>query len=44
VAPIDKLSIVFVIVLSVLFLGESLTWKAMLGSVLVVSGAILLAI
>lgn len=44
VAPLDKLSIVFVILLSVLFLGESLTWKAMLGSLLVLSGAILLAI
>lgn len=44
VAPIDKLSIVFVIVLSVLFLGESLTWKVMLGGLLVVSGAVLLAI
>ena len=44
VAPIDKLSIIFVIVLSVLFLGESLSWKVMLGGLLVVSGAILLAI
>ena len=44
VAPIDKLSIVFVIALSALFLGETLTWKTMLGGLLVVSGAVLLAI
>jgi transporter family protein len=44
VAPIDKLSVIFVIILSVLFLGESLTWKVMLGGLLIVSGAVLIAL
>jgi transporter family protein len=44
VAPIDKLSIVFVIAFAALFLGETITRKTMLGGLLVVSGAILLAI
>ena len=44
VAPIDKLSVVFVIVFAVLFLGERLTWKVGLGSALITAGAILMAI
>lgn len=44
VAPIDKLSVVFVIAFSVLFLGEALTWKTVLGGLLVVCGAIVLAL
>ena len=43
VAPIDKLSVAFVIVFAVLFLGEPLTWKVMLGGGLVVAGALVLA-
>ena len=44
VAPVDKMSIVFVIVFSVVFLGESFTWKTMLGSLLLTSGVLLLAV
>ena len=44
VAPVDKLSIVFVIALSTLFLGEALTWKTVLGGTLVVCGATILAL
>jgi transporter family protein len=43
VAPIDKLSVVFVIVLALLFLREPLTWKVFLGGGLVALGAITLA-
>ena len=43
VAPIDKLSVAFVIVLSILFLGEPLTWKLAIGGSLVVVGALVLA-
>lgn len=43
VAPIDKLSVVWVILLSVVFLGESLTWKTGIGAGLVAAGAVLLA-
>jgi len=44
VAPVDKLSIALVILFSLAFLGETLTWKAALGGLLVVSGVMLLAI
>ncbi len=44
VAPIDKLSVVLVVLFSVLFLGESLTWKLGLGALLVTAGAALMAL
>lgn len=44
VAPIDKLSVVLVIVLAILFLGEQLTLKTALGGLLVVAGSLVLAI
>jgi transporter family protein len=44
VAPVDKLSVVFVIVLAALFLGEPLTWKVFVGGSLVALGAVTLAI
>ncbi|XZF13416.1 EamA family transporter [Chitinophagaceae bacterium MMS25-I14] len=42
VAPVDKLSVALAIVLSVVFLGETLTWKAALGAGLIISGTIVL--
>ncbi len=44
VAPIDKLSVVFVIFLSLIFLGEKLTWKVGIGGALVAAGALVLAL
>ena len=44
VVALDRLSVVFVLVLAVLFLGEALTWKTGLGALLVSIGAILLAL
>jgi transporter family protein len=44
VAPIDKLSVVLVVLFAMLFLGERLTWKVGLGSMLITAGAILVAI
>ena len=44
VAPIDKLSVALVIVASVLFLGEKLTWGKMVGGILIVAGAIFVAL
>lgn len=44
VAPVDKLSVVFAIILAVIFLGEQLTWKVIVGGSLVAAGAILMAI
>ena len=43
VAPIDKLSVVLVVLFAVLFLGEKLTWKVGLGGALISAGAILMA-
>jgi len=42
VAPVDKLSVAFAIVLGVLFLGEPVTAKLVIGGILVVSGAMVL--
>jgi transporter family protein len=43
VAPIDKLSVVFVILLAWPILGETLTWRKGLGGALIAVGAIVLA-
>ena len=43
VAPVDKLSVVFVIVLAFLFLGEPLTWKVLSGAALILAGSIIMA-
>ena len=44
VAPIDKLSVALVILLAALFLGERLTWSKGLGGLLIVAGAITIAL
>ncbi len=44
VVAIDRLSIAFVLVLSILFLAEHLTLKAVVGIVLVIAGAIMLSV
>ena len=44
VAPIDKLSVVFVILLAALFLGEKLTWGKGIGVALIAAGAIVIAL
>lgn len=43
VAPVDKLSVVFAIVLAAIFLHEKLGWQHFVGGALIVSGAILIA-
>jgi transporter family protein len=43
VAPVDKLSVVFVLVFAALFLREPLTWQQWAGGLLIVAGAIILA-
>lgn len=43
VAPIDKLSVVFVILLAAWFLQEKMTMQHLFGGALVVSGAVVLA-
>lgn len=44
VAAIDRLSIVFVVVLATVFLSEAFTWKVGLGAALVALGAMLISI
>jgi transporter family protein len=41
VAPIDKSSLAMILVLSVLFLGEPLTWKSILGTTAIIAGTLL---
>ena len=42
VAPVDKLSLALTIILSVIFLGESLTLKTGIGALLIIAGTIML--
>lgn len=42
VAPIDKSSLALVIILSVLFLGEPLTWKVAVGALFIIGGTLIL--
>ena len=44
VAPVDRLSTVITIALSVIFLGETITWKLGLGALLIIGGSILVAL
>ncbi len=44
VAPIDKLSVALVIVFAILFLGEKLTFGKGVGGLLIVAGAIFIAL
>ena len=42
VAPVDKLSVVFVILFSSLFLGEALTMKTVVGGALILAGSLVI--
>jgi transporter family protein len=44
VAPVDKLSVVFVIVFAGVFLGEKITWIKAVGGLLIAAGAVVLAL
>jgi transporter family protein len=43
VAPIDKLSVVFVVIIAAAFLGERISWKTGLGALFISMGAALMA-
>ena len=43
VAPVDKLSVLFAIVLAIVFLGEDLSWKVAIGGGLIAAGSLVLA-
>jgi len=42
VAPVDKLSVALTIILSVVFLGEIVTWKVAAGAGLIITGTLVL--
>ena len=42
VAGVDKLSLALTIILAILFLGETLTWKTAVGAVLIIAGTLFL--
>jgi len=42
VSAIDRTSVVFVLIFSLLFLGTQFSWKALFGAALIVAGAILM--
>lgn len=44
VAPVDKLSVVFAIALAAVFLGERLVWQHWVGGLLIVGGAVVIAL
>ena len=44
VAPLDKLSVVFTVLLAALFLHESIDWKTLLGVTLIVGGALVMVL
>jgi transporter family protein len=43
VAPVDKLSVVFVLVFAAIFLGERITFGTVAGGLLIAAGAVILA-
>ena len=42
VAPVDKMSVAIAIILSVIFLGEAMTWKMAIGAGLIIGGTLVL--
>lgn len=44
VAPIDKLSVVFTIILAFIFLGETVNLKAIIGGLLIAAGTLVLVL
>jgi len=44
VAPIDKLSVVFVLIFSFIFLGETMDFKTIIGGLLIAAGALVLVL
>lgn len=44
VGALDRLSVVFIVILAAAFLGETLTWKSTTGALLITAGAILITL
>lgn len=44
VAAIDRLSVVFVVIFAILFLGEKLSWQTAIGALFITIGAVIMVI
>jgi len=44
VVPIDKCSLILTIVFAVIFLGETVTWKTILGGILLLAGTLIMVL
>ena len=44
VAPIDRLSVIFAVILAFLFLSETVSWKVVIGMIIMVIGSILVVL
>ncbi len=44
VAPVDKLSVALTIILSIIFLNETLSWQTAIGALLIIAGTFVLII
>jgi transporter family protein len=44
VVALDRLSLVFVIIMAAIFIGEALTWRVAAGAILMVGGALLISL
>ncbi len=44
VVALDRLSVVFVVIFALIFLGENFSWKAVLGAALITLGSVLIAL
>lgn len=44
VAPVDKLSVVLAMLLAYLFLGEGMSWRLVLGGILITTGVVIIAL
>lgn len=44
VVPVDKLSVVFTLILAIVFLHEKLTWKSGVGCLLITAGTLLMVL
>lgn len=42
VAPVDKLSVVFAVILAIVFLGEAMSWQVVVGGGLIAAGSVIL--
>lgn len=44
VVPIDKCSLVLTVIFAVIFLGEAVTWKTILGAILLLAGTLVMVL